>query len=157
MNYVRDARFEDMKLASDIMVRSFRSAFAPFVSWETMETCTNEENCQRMLEEIFLEGKMHVLMGDSSGMLCWQETEEGAELVTIHSLPDSWGSGLGHAMLMHAMEQIGSRRVFLWAFKENLRARRFYEKHGFRWDGRERVSEFDDAVEVRYVRDADAQ
>ena len=31
-------------------------------------------------------------------------------------------------------------------------ARRFYEKHGFRWDGSERVSEFDGALEVRYVK-----
>ena len=42
--------------------------------------------------------------------------------------------------------------MFLWAFKENKRARRFYEKHGFRWDGSERISEFDGAVEVRYVK-----
>lgn len=33
-----------------------------------------------------------------------------------------------------------------------LRARRFYEKKGFRHDGTERVSEFDGAVELRYVK-----
>ena len=51
-----------------------------------------------------------------------------------------------------ALNQIGDQPVFLWAFKENKRARRFYEKHGFRWDGSERVSEFDGALEVRYVK-----
>ena len=49
--------------------------------------------------------------------------------------------------------QIGDRPVHLWVFKENTRARRFYEKHGFHSDGSERVSEFDGALEVRYVRE----
>ena len=95
---------------------------------------------------------MHFLMGGDQGFLCWQETSAGAEIVAIHSLPESWGTGLGHAMLTSALDQIGNRNMYLWAFKENTRARRFYEKHGMRWDGSERISEFDGALEVRYVR-----
>ena len=149
---VRNATFEDMALASDIMVTSFRTAFAAFVSPKTMDACANPENCRAMLEHIYQEGKMHFLMGGDQGFLCWQETEEGAEIVAIHSLPESWGTGLGHAMLTEALKQIGNRPVHLWAFKGNTRARRFYEKHGFHWDGSERVSEFDGALEVRYVK-----
>ena len=149
---VRNATFEDMALAADIMVTSFRTAFAAFVSPEAMGTCTNPKNSRSMLEHIYQEGKMHFLMGGDQGFLCWQETEEGAEIVAIHSLPVSWGTGLGHVMLTEALKQIGDRSVYLWAFKENTRARRFYEKHGFHWDGTERVSEFDGALEVRYVR-----
>ena len=141
-----------MAIASYIMVTSFRAAFAGFVSPETMDACTNPDNCRAMLEQIYREGKMHFLMGGNQGFLCWQETENNAEIVAIHSLPESWGSGLGHAMLTQALKQIGDRPVFLWAFKENTRARRFYEKHGFCWDGSERVSTFDGALEVLYVR-----
>ena len=86
-------------------------------------------------------------------MLAWQYVGDAAEIVAIHSLPESRGTGLGHAMLEEALKQIGERSVFLWAFKENKRARRFYEKHGFHWDGKERVSEFDGALEVRYVKE----
>ena len=149
---VRNATFEDMALAAGIMVTSFRTAFAAFVSPKTMDACTNPDNCRAMLEHIYLEGKMHFLIGGDKGFLCWQETENGAEIVAIHSLPVSWGTGLGHAMLTEALKQIGDRQVYLWAFKENARACRFYEKHCFRWDGAERVSEFDGALEVRYVK-----
>ena len=152
MNSVRIAKLEDMPLAAHIMVTSFRTAFASFVSPETMEACTNPDNCRLMLESIYREGKMQFLMGGDQGFLCWQETEEGAEIVAIHSLPESRGTGLGHAMLTRALEQIGNRPVYLWAFQENARARRFYEKHGLHWDGTQRVSEFDGAVEVRYVK-----
>ena len=149
---VREAKYEDMARAASIMVTSFRTAFGSFVSPETVAACTNLDNCRAMLEHIYQEGKMLFLMGNDQGFLCWQETEEGAEIVAIHSLPESWGTGLGHAMLTEALKQIGERPVYLWAFKENTRARRFYEKHGFRWDGSERVSEFDGALEVRYMR-----
>ena len=152
MIIIHKAEYEDMSLATDIMVTSFRTAFTEFVSRSTMNACTNPNNCRAMLEHIYQEGKMHFLMGGDQGFLCWQEADDGAEIVAIHSLPESWGSGLGCAMLTEALKQIGDRQVYLWAFKENIRARRFYEKHGFRWDGTERISEFDGALEVRYVK-----
>lgn len=149
---VKMAEFSDVKHLSEIMVQSFRSAFAGFVSKETMDACTQEENCRAMLEGIYREGNMHFLMGGSSGMLVWREDGPWTEIVAIHSLPESWGTGLGKAMLDAALEQIGEKPVYLWAFAQNTRARRFYEKNGFCWDGTERISEFDGALEVRYVR-----
>ena len=149
---VRNAKLEDMEVAAKIMVASFRTAFRDFVSPQTMDACANPDNCRAMLEAVYREGKMHFLMGGDQGFLCWQETDEGAEIVALHSLPESWGCGLGHALLTAALEQMGNRPVYLWAFEKNLRARRFYEKHGLRWDGTERISEFDGAAEVRYVK-----
>ena len=131
---------------------SFRTAFGDFVTKQTLDTCAQEDRCIALLEGIYREGKMHFLIGEDSGMLGWQDVENGAEIVAIHSLPESWGTGLGHAMLTYALKEIGEKPVFLWVFKDNKRARRFYEKHGFRWDGSERVSRFDGALEVRYVK-----
>ena len=149
---IKDAKFEDMKRLGHVMSVSFRTAFSGFVSRQTLDTCAQEENCVALLESIFRQGKVRFLIGENSGMLAWQEVGDVAEIIAIHSLPESWGTGLGRAMLEEALLQIGDRPVFLWAFKENKRARRFYEKHGFRWDGSERVSEFDGALEVRYVK-----
>ena len=149
---VRIAEYDDMKRAGKIMSVSFRTAFADLVSKETLDACAREDCCIELLEGIFREGKVQFLIGEDSGMLAWQQTEGGAEIVAIHTLPESRGTGLGHAMLEEALKQIGNQPVFLWAFKENSRARRFYEQHGFHWDGAERVSEFDGAMEVRYVK-----
>lgn len=149
---VRNAALEDMRQLGHIMAVSFRSAFGSFVSQQTLDACAQEDRCTVLLEEIFRQGKMNFLIGENSGMLVWQSAEEGAQIIAIHSLPESWGSGLGHAMMEKALEQMGGVRVSLWVFEENLRARRFYEKHGFRWDGSRRTSDFDDAAEVRYVR-----
>ena len=149
---VRNAEFSDMKLLGHIMSVSFQRAFSGFVTKQTMDACAREDNCIALLEGIFREGQVHFLVGEASGMLAWQDGEDAAEIIAIHTLPESWGTGLGHAMLEEALRQTGKKKVFLWALKENHRARRFYEKHGFRRDGGERVSEFDGAVEVRYVK-----
>lgn len=150
---IRNAEAKDLKRMGRIMVASFRNAFSAFVSQQTMEENAQEDRCIALLEGLYGKETMHFLIGDTSGMLVWQQTEDGAEIVAIHSLPESWGSGLGRAMLEKALEQIGNGKVFLWAFKENARARCFYEKNGFCFDGSERISEFDGAVEVRYVRE----
>ena len=147
---VRNATMEDMALAAGIMVTSFRTAFAEFVSPQTMEACAVEENCRLLLEQACREG-MHFLMGGELGFVCWQENGDGAEIAALHTLPESWGSGLGHELLTAALAQIGDRPVHLWVFRDNHRARRFYEKHGLHWDGTRRVSEFDGTIEVRYT------
>ena len=149
---VRNAEYKDMKQLGHIMAVSFRSAFSDFVTRQTLDACAQEDNCTALLEGLFREGAIHFLIGENSGMLAWQHTGNGAEILAIHSLPESWGTGLGHAMLTEALNQIGDLPVFLWAFQENTRARCFYEKHGFQWDGSERISEFDGAPEVRYIK-----
>ena len=149
---VRKAERKDMKLLGRIMAVSFRSAFSAFISQQLLDACAQEDNCAALLENVFRAGEMNFLIGEESGLLIWQRTEEGAEIVALHSLPESWGSGLGKAMLAAALEEIGDRPVYLWAFKENKRARRFYEKNGFHFDGSERVSDYEGAIEVRYVR-----
>ena len=82
-------------------------------------------------------------------LVCSEQPDGRAEIEAIHSLPESWGTGLGAAMLEFALK---GRAVGLWAFEKNARARRFYEKHGFAFTGERRISEFDGAVEVRYER-----
>ena len=149
---VRSAQYDDMKLLGRIMSESFRAAFSGFVSKETMDACAQEDRCVALLEGIFCQGQLQFLIGEASGMLVWQDHGDSAEIVAIHSLPNSWGTGLGYAMLEEVLRQTGEKPVFLWAFRENERARRFYEKHGFHWDGTERTSEFDGALEVRYVK-----
>jgi len=110
---VRIAKFEDMKQAGHIMSVSFRTAFADFVSQQTMDACAQEDNCIALLEGIFREGKVHFMMGENSGMLAWQQTENGAEIVAIHTLPEGRGTGLGAAMLTTVLNQIGNQPVFL--------------------------------------------
>ena len=57
-----------------------------------------------------------------------------AELICIHSLPDNWHKGYGSQMMDRVLKDIkeaGCSEVVLWVFRDNLRARAFYEANGF--------------------------
>lgn len=139
-----------------IMAVSFRSAFGGFISRETLDRCAVAENCAGLLAS--LPKEMTTLTGWVDGKLmgllvCSEQPDGRAEIEAIHSLPESWGTGLGAAMLDFALEETNAEKVAgLWAFEKNARARRFYEKHGFAFTGETRISEFDGAVEVRYEK-----
>ena len=150
--FVRNAVPEDCGALGEIMAVSFRSAFGGFISQETLDRCAVAENCAGLLAS--LPKEMTTLTGWVDGKLmgllvCSEQPDGRAEIEAIHSLPESWGTGLGAAMLDFALR---GRSAGLWAFEENRRARRFYEKHGFAFTGETRISEFDGAVEVRYER-----
>ena len=139
-----------------IMAQSFRSAFSGFITAQTLDRCAVAENCAALMASLPREMKTLAgwVYGELMGLLVFREEPEGRmELEAIHSLPQSWGTGLGSALLEFALAQTDAcRGVGLWAFEKNARARRFYEKHGFAFTGETRISEFDGAVEVRYER-----
>ncbi|HEX3759983.1 MAG TPA: GNAT family N-acetyltransferase [Kofleriaceae bacterium] len=83
------------------------------------------------------------------------------KLTAIYLARDAVGTGAGRALLEHAtgdLRQRGYRRAVLWVFAANLRARRFYEIAGWRFDGTSKRAMRGDAelTELRYALDADA-
>ncbi|HEY7478283.1 MAG TPA: GNAT family N-acetyltransferase [Actinomycetota bacterium] len=68
------------------------------------------------------------------------------ELYAIYLLADVAGSGLGRALLEHATRDLrdaGYVTASLWVLASNERARRFYERAGWRWDGSVSEHRFD--------------
>ena len=68
------------------------------------------------------------------------ETNIG-EIWAIYLQEDYWGKGYGKIMLnfaINCLKKLGSSDIFLWVFEENYRARYFYEKNNFEFNGVER-------------------
>ena len=69
-------------------------------------------------------------------------TEEGpGELYAIYVLPEAWGSGAAAGLMAAFKDWLadeGHTSAMLWVLADNPRARRFYEREGWRADG-ERV------------------
>jgi GNAT superfamily N-acetyltransferase len=81
-----------------------------------------------------------------------------AELYAIYLDPHHVSTGAGRALMQEALRQcaaLGHDRVLLWVVRGNARARRFYERAGFRADGAEEPYEVEGVwvPEVRYVRE----
>ena len=77
-----------------------------------------------------------------------------AKLGRMYTVPSAWGKGLGSTLMgafMEDLERRGYHEAILWTAEWN-RARRFYEAHGWRWDGatRDQTLAGETWTEVRY-------
>lgn len=81
---------------------------------------------------------------------------EGAELYALYVLERVAGSDVARQLMACAsegMRALHERRAFLWVLGDNPRARRFYEREGWRADGETKSEEIGGVtvLEVRYV------
>lgn len=78
-------------------------------------------------------------------------------LEAIYVRPTAWGSGAAAALHDAALAELAARgveRARLWVLEGNGRARRFYERRGWRPDGTSRVVEFEPhPIDLGYGRD----
>ena len=80
-----------------------------------------------------------------------EEEPLGAACVTdgwlqgLYVVPERWGTGLAdelHDRALELVRNLGSASCKLWVLEDNIRARRFYERRGWRENGESRVVEF---------------
>lgn len=96
--------------------------------------------------------------GDTVCTFSSPDLADWGELVSLYAHPDCWGQGCGSLVIeevLNRMKVSGYPGCFLYALRENERARRFYEKHGFTWDGcRTEISLTPDCVltDLRYCK-----
>jgi ribosomal protein S18 acetylase RimI-like enzyme len=86
------------------------------------------------------------------------ETEGAVELYAIHVVPELVGTGVGRELMANALEQlreIGGERAVLWVLEENERARRFYDRAGWKPDGETRIEPIngEPVPQLRYSRE----
>ncbi len=76
------------------------------------------------------------------------------EIYTLYVLPAYQGRGLGQRLLEAGLKQLASySKICLWALRDNARAIHFYEKHGFRRDGAEKLVPRMEAAGIRMVKE----
>ena len=85
-------------------------------------------------------------------------TAATGEVPAIYLDPDVVGTGVGRELLAETIVELraaGFTRASLWVLEGNDRARRFYEKAGWAWDGSVSAHSFDTVTKpvVRYAID----
>lgn len=159
---IRIAQPENARQLALIQTESWKAAFGGILTVETLRRCTDLSYCTKMLDGV-LKSRcgifyLALLDGKPCGTLFWREdsaSSDAAEIVALHSLRESWGSGVGRALMERTLTDIaasGKHRAFLWVFLKNHRACRFYEKCGFHPGGESHTGRFDNAVELCYEK-----
>ena len=106
-----------------------------------------------------------LLMDDGRSVACCNygaaraDGYEGwGELISFYTHPDEKNHGYGSVLMTEALLRLrdeGYEKCYLLVLRENENARRFYEKHGFRWDGTHEDIPFPHdtvCVDLRYTR-----
>jgi GNAT superfamily N-acetyltransferase len=80
-----------------------------------------------------------------------------AELYALYVAPGWWSTGTGRALMHRVLDETRSEgypRITVWVLERNARARRFYERAGFRLQDRSHVlPELGGVTEIRYGQD----
>ena len=160
------ARPENAEEVGRIHALSWKAAYCDILSPTDWLGFTPEKraavfrrNYQQTPDQTYLfyaagEAKGMAILGPS-----WEEEypEDLGEIGAFYFLPEAWGTGLAQKALHFCcsyFEKNGCQGVLLWVLEDNRRARRFYEKSGFCFDGTRR--QFPAAhricAELRYYR-----
>jgi len=96
-------------------------------------------------------------------LLALDDEPVGAACVTrgwlqgLYVVPERWGTGLADALHDRALDEVralGSKSCRLLVLEDNIRARRFYERRGWRENGDTRVVEFPpNPLDIGYTLD----
>ena len=162
---MRQANVEDAEAIAEVHVASWRGAYTGLLPAAVLDAHTVQRRTARWREELAARGQTtwvaveaDTVVGFASvGSSRDPDTGPGVgELYAIYVTPAAWDKAVGHALHEAAVSTLASEYegAVLWVLDGNARARRFYERHGWRLDGAAKQEARGDAIlnEVRYRR-----
>lgn len=166
MVQVRPAVAADADAVGQVHVRAWQRAYRGQLPDEYLDGLRPEDRARMWARALEREGNGTLLVAERGALVGFVfagpaagEPEEGTgEVFALNVDPDHWGSGAGRALLVEAERWLAGTpfgAAILWVHPANERARRFYERAGWRDDAAERVTEVLGVTvpEVRYRRD----
>lgn len=140
---VRFAEPADCREIAEVHVRTWQAAYQHAFPPEVLEELSVDEREAQWRQRI--EDGAAVWVAQMRGRVVGfasvgpSRTEEGVgELYAIYVLPEDWGSGAAHELMVAVKVWFASEgysAAMLWVLTDNPRARRFYEREGWSADG----------------------
>jgi GNAT superfamily N-acetyltransferase len=140
---VRRARPADARPIAEVHVRTWQAAYRHAFSAELLDELSVDEReagWRRRLEEgyVMWVAETATTIAGFAAVGPSRSERDAGELYAIYVLPEAWGSGAARELMGSAREwfaQEGYATAMLWVLADNPRARRFYEREGWRAEG----------------------
>ncbi len=166
-SFIRYANINDSDVLADIhsqtLIASFKGIIPDDFLYENFSFERRRNGLYRELLKGHPETAIMYLDSRPVGMLTFGESRysEKEELLIeiwrIYILPSYWRKGIGTELMNWGINEIrskGFKKAELWVLEDNKRARLFYEKYGFKHDGKVRIiNSGKDLNEYRYIID----
>jgi ribosomal protein S18 acetylase RimI-like enzyme len=166
---IRRARPGEALALAEVHVRSWKAAFPGLLPQDYLDALCPEDRLGQWEEAVGAPGPWPVvLVADDGGKLLGfaavgptrDDDADGSrvgELYMLYVDPEAFGGGVGAALHDSAVEELtdaGFAQATLWVLHSNVRARRFYETHGWAADGTTKEHDWEafTATDVRYRR-----
>ncbi len=163
---IRLATLDDAKYCAHIHAKSWNFAYSDIVPkeiidehnarwlmiWNKMLANNNESHYVIMLDDGII-GFLTIAVSRDNDL-----KESFFEIIGLYLAPEYMGVGYGKQAMNWIKKEIKSRgydKISLWVLEENYLARKFYEKSGFKADGKIKSSGLADTLEARYLYEFD--
>lgn len=144
---------EEIKGKAFVHWKAWHEAYPDIVSREYLDKLTYEK-CESMAFS-WRDGLIVALDGNTVvGFVGYgnrgEEFPDVGEIFALYILSEYYGTGVGLKLLQAGLNELSLySEICLWVLKDNKRAIRFYEKHGFVPTGEESISSKINAAEIR--------
>lgn len=135
---IRQADKQDISRIAEIIVFGKRVAYRPifendYVSFNELQVVDLYEEYKSNLGA--LEGMLLYDDGIVKGVInAHPKDDKTIEITDFYVEPFFVGQGIGTLLIEYMIRQVrekGFQKIILWVIKDNVRARKFYEVHGF--------------------------
>lgn len=154
--YVRKMIIEDIEAVRQLYISGWQNAFKGIVPQDYLDHM-NLDNWAPPLDGAYILTDGKSILGTSSISAARDDSFNGwGEIISIYVLPELIGQGYGHILFEFVrgkLLELGYDHVYLTVFEDNMRARKFYEKHGFSWNNERLPLNVGgkDLIELRYI------
>lgn len=125
---LRTATLEDAVRVAEVLLSS-RAAFLPYVPW-----AHGDSEVRQWVREVLIPSRgvtVACVDAEVAGVLATSHEDDASWIDQLYVAPHHVGRGIGSRLLSHALTTLAPP-LRLHTFQANLRARTFYERHGFR-------------------------
>lgn len=147
MIHIRYASVLDADIIAQIHTSSWQVAYKGIVPDEILNSLDPVKRSQQMKIQIneFSESYGIVYKGEEpTGYVCFGHSrdqdalENDGEIYAIYLLPKFYHQGFGTQLIQWCekeLKQKGYQRIFIWVLENNVKARNFYQKNNYLFDG----------------------
>jgi ribosomal protein S18 acetylase RimI-like enzyme len=144
MTNIRPATVDDADAIAAVHVRTWQAAYANVLPASFLSSLDAGARAQRWRANLATRPPAATFVAVAANVVGFAAVgpDRGdptcGEVYAIYVDPPYWSSGTGLALMRQAERHLaaaGFNQIRLWVLEENPRARRFYERYGFRLDG----------------------
>ena len=147
---IRMAQQSDCAELAKVHVASWQAGFKGIIDQDYLDKLDVDDRARRWSEvlkgdrdKVYLHFDFEKLIGFTATCHCRDDDalSSWGEISSFYFQEQYWGKGFSPKLMAHALEQLeasGHNVTTIWVLKDNFRAQKFYAKHGFVVDEKEK-------------------